>query len=339
LKAAIFHGKENMKVEEVESPKAKHNEVLVEVEACGICGTDVHILKGEYPVNGPLILGHEASGRIVEVGKEVETLKVGDSVAIDPNIFCGKCYFCRIGEAHLCRNLKAVGVTRNGAFAEYVAVPEENLYKLPKNVSYEEAALAEPLSCCIHGVDLAQIKSGDTVVVLGAGPIGLLHTQLVRILGASKVTTITGHNEEKLAFARKLGADDTINASLEDPVSKVRASSSGIGADVVVEATGNPVAVEQAIKMARRGGRVIIFGCAPEKAKIEVSPYIINDSELMIFGAFNNPYTMSRAIRLIGSGKIKTKHLISHEFGLDNILKAFETIRSGTLYLKILVKP
>jgi len=177
MKAAVFYGVKDLRLEEVPLRKLRSDELLVKIHACGVCGTDVHIYegaKGSATVYPPVVLGHEFSGEIVEIGNGVRQLKVGDRISVDPNIFCGQCHFCQKGNVHLCENLQAIGVTRNGGFAEYAIVPEKQAYKLPDNLSYEEGAMGEPVACCLHGIDLSGIKHGDKVLIVGAGTIGLL---------------------------------------------------------------------------------------------------------------------------------------------------------------------
>lgn len=187
MKAVVFEAVNEFVITDFPDPELTADEVLVKVAACGLCGTDLHILKGEYPSTFPLIPGHEFAGAIVQVGPAVKEFKPGDRVCIDPNIYCRRCSFCRQGKVHLCENLFPIGVRRHGGFAEFCAVPQSQVYSLPGHVDFTEAALAEPLSCVLHGIELAEIRPGRTVLILGGGAIGGLLTQLARLAGAARV--------------------------------------------------------------------------------------------------------------------------------------------------------
>ena len=340
MKAAVLHRVKDLRVEDVDMPKIADDEVLIKVEAAGICGTDIHIYLGEWRTSIPIILGHEFSGVIADIGRDVEAFKVSDRVVVEPNIICGSCRFCRMSERnYFCENLEATGVTINGAFAEYVKTKGRNVYRIPHKISFEKAALIEPLACCIRGIDQAKIKAGDTVAIIGAGPIGLILLQLVRISGASLVIQ-TDMEESRLDLARKLGADYVININDEDPIEAVKRLTGGYGVDVAIEAVGNPDAIDQAMSVTRRGGRLNIFGVSPQKAVWKVKPFDLYDKELTITTSYRSPFTFQRAVQIASSGRIKLKPLISHVFKLDEIEKAFniaEKRLDGAI--KVLVKP
>jgi len=322
MRAAMFGGPGQVSVVETEEPELNEDEVLIKVKACGICGTDDLIYKGKYPpAIFPLILGHEYSGQVTDIGKEVQEFKSGDKVAVDPNIFCGKCFYCKKGQGNLCKYYRALGVTLNGGFAEFSAVPASNVYKIEENVDYSEAAMVEPLACCVRGVELGNVSLGDNIVVLGSGSIGNFIMQLSRISGAGKIIVIEPL-EERRELALESGADyvlDPKNDNIEGEVKRITEE----GADVVFECSGNKSAQESTLRLARRGGSIIFFGCSPEDQINSISPYIVNENELTIRGSFNNPYTTSKAARLISSGKIESKHLISHRLPLSEIKKGF----------------
>ena len=207
MKAAVYHGSGDLRVEEVPVRKLKDNEVKIQVKYCGICGTDIHIFHGDggcCDVTPPLVPGHEFSGVVAEVGAGVKTVKVGDRVTGDPNDMCGECYFCKNGMQHFCKNNIGIGTTVDGGFAEYVIMREKQVYKVSDELSFIEAAMAEPISCCLHGIDLCNIKAGDTVLVIGGGPIGMIMMQLAKNAGASKVI-MSEPVEEKREQALKLG--------------------------------------------------------------------------------------------------------------------------------------
>ena len=324
---------------EQEAYEVRANEVLVRVGACGICGTDIHIFKGELPLKYPIVPGHEISGEVVEVGEEVQFFRKGDKVAVNPNLYCRKCYYCKRGLVHFCENWKAIGIHLPGGFAEYVKVPEFLLHKVPKTLSFEEAAFAEPIACCLHGIRRLEISPGDKVAVFGLGPIGLIHLQLAKMSGASLVIGID-LIEKKLKIAENLGADYTINASLKDPVKEIMNLTKRRGVDKVIEATGSPRVLEQTLKVADYCGKILVFGVAPPEARVSIAPYIIYRKEITIIGSFTNPFTTEDAVKLISSGVVKVKPLISHTIGLEDIVEYFNRIiKRDKDIIKVLVKP
>ena len=202
MKAAVFHNKHNLRIEEIEKPHPKDKEVLIKIKACGICGTDIHIFEGDEGAAATpcgTVLGHEFSGVVEAVGKNVKSVTVGDRVCVDPNKLCNECYYCKNGIGHFCENMDGVGTTINGGFAEYCAVPESQIYKFSENISFEAAAMCEPLACCLHGIDMCDIVPGDNVVIIGGGMIGLIMLQLAKIKGAAKIVMI-----EPIAEKRKI---------------------------------------------------------------------------------------------------------------------------------------
>ena len=340
MKAAVLYRVRDLRLEDVMTPKIKDDEVLIRIHATGICGTDIHIYRGEWKTRMPIILGHEFSGVIAEIGRGVSNLNVDDPVVAEPNIPCGSCYFCRMSERnYFCENLQAVGVTINGAFAEYVKIKAANVYRLPKDLSLEEAALIEPLACCIRGVDQAGIRIGDTVAIIGAGPIGLILLQLAKLAGASMLIQ-TDMEDARLKMARKLGADYVINITEEDPVEAIKRLTNGYGTDVAIEAVGSPKAITQAMRATRRGGRLNIFGVSPQDAVWEVKPFELYDKELTITTSYRSPFTFQRAVKIVSSRKVNLKPLISHVFRLEEIQRAFEVAEKRLEdAVKVLVKP
>jgi len=324
---------------EIDTPKPKRGWVLVKVTYAGVCGTDVHIFRGEVSVPLPLVPGHEFSGVVEEVGEGVDGLEKGDKVTVDPNVSCGKCYYCRRGMSHFCEYWWAVGVHRQGAFAEYVAVPQRNIYKLPDKLSLRAAALTEPLSCCIHGQDRAEIKHGDTVLILGAGPIGLLHLQLARLRGAADII-VADIVDWKLSVAERLGADLTVNPAKESLAKVVREYTGGRGVNVAIEAAGSVEAFKAGLKALDFGGTLVVFGVAPESAVANLRPFEVYAKELKIVGAKINPYTTERALKLLSSGKIKVDELVTHEISLEELPAYMEKLAEKKLEaLKVLVRP
>jgi len=340
VKAAVLRGIKDIHLEEVSIPEISRNEVLIKVAVAGICGTDIHFYRGEWEVKKPLIPGHEFSGTIAEVGGDVEGFEEGDRVVAEPNMVCGCCYFCRMSERNFfCENLLAVGVDVDGAFAEYVKVKNENVYRFPDTLSFEEAALIEPLACCIRGLNNAGIKVGDSVAIVGAGPIGLLLLQLAKMAGASKVIQ-TDLDKERLGLAEELGADHAVNIRERDPAKAVKELTGGYGVDVAIEAVGSPESLTQAIALTRRGGRLNIFGVSPQNAVWKVKPFDLYSKELTITASYRSPFTFQRAIKMASTIELRLKPLISHIFPLHEIARAFEILdRKLEKVVKVMVRP
>jgi 2-desacetyl-2-hydroxyethyl bacteriochlorophyllide A dehydrogenase len=340
MKAASLFGVGDLRVVEKDIPKIAADGVLIEVGACGICGTDLHFFKGEWKVDTPIVLGHEFSGTVVQTGSQVTTIRTGDHVVVEPNILCGKCRYCRMSERNFfCENLQAIGVTIDGAFAEYVKAPERNVYKIPDSISLEEAALIEPLACIIRGLDNVRIPMGSSIAVVGTGPIGLLMIQMVKHYGASKIIALD-IVEERLKIAEELGATSIVNPEREDPWRTVRDITGGIGVDVSIECVGSSSAIDEAFKLARRGGRLLIFGVAPEQDVWQVKPFEIYDKEISIFSSYRSPYTFQRAVEIASSGRLKLKPLVSHVHRLDEIVEVFNGLASRKKRaIKVLIKP
>ena len=337
MKAALIRRPYSLDIVDVDVPSVKPGEALVKVHACGVCGTDIHIYEGVMPwARLPLIPGHELSGVVVEVGEAVSSLEPGDKVAVDPNITCGVCRYCRRGRRNLCPNLEAIGVTTSGGFAEYVVAPASQLYKVPKGLSLEEEAFAEPVSCCVHGFTRLSIQPGDDVLIIGAGPIGLIHLQLAKRCGAGKVV-VAEVNEKRLKLASELGADLTVNPSEERLSERVRLFLSGKGVEAAIDAAGGSAPLDLALSCLEPGGRLLVFGVASEKDLWKIKPYDLYKRELTIIGSFINPYEMDGALNLLASGAVDVKPLISHVIGLDSLEKALK--REFPNALKILVKP
>lgn len=308
MSAAVFRRPGSVVIEDRDVPSPGPGEVLVRVEACGVCGTDFHIFKGEAPARPPVVLGHEYCGEVVALGEGVAGLQPGDRVAVDPNIACGRCYHCRLGKVHLCESMEALGVTMDGGFTEYSVVPATQCHVLPAGMPAVQGAFVEPVACCVHGIDLAGIRPGNTVVVLGGGTIGLILLQLAQRSGATTLI-VSEPVQKKRELALELGATlavDPLSADLEEQVRAVAPA----GADIIIEAVGRPETVEAAVRIAARGGCILLFGVVPEDAKVPVSPFAIYKKELRIQGSYVNPFTFSRAISLLASGAVKVEPLV-----------------------------
>ncbi len=320
MKSAVFYGKHDLRVEEHEMPKVGPKDVLIQVKACGVCGTDVHIYegdKGAAEVTPPTILGHEFSGVIAEVGSEVTNYKAGDRVCIDPNCYCGACEPCRNGVVHYCEHMIGYGTTVNGGFAEYCAVNERQVYKLGDNTSFEQGAMTEPVACCLHGMDMCEIRPGHQVVVIGGGMIGLLMLQLSRLAGAAKVALLEPV-ESKREVGKKLGADICIDPIHENV--KARLKEEGMTwVNTVIECVGRPSTIEQAIDIAGNKAVVMMFGLTKPDETISVKPFEIFRKELVLKASYINPYTQKRALDLIDSGRLDVSSMVYEVADLDEL--------------------
>ena len=320
MRAVRLEAVGRLALREVARPVPGPKDLLVRVEASGICGTDRHLLHGEFPATPPVTLGHEFCGIVEAVGAEVVGIAAGTRVTADPNIACGLCDACRAGRINLCANLRALGIHRDGGFADYAVVPETQAHALPAGLDPVHGAFCEPLACCLHGMDLAAVRPGASVVVLGGGVIGLLVVQLARLAGAGAVVLST-RQASRRELAEAVGATATVDARRADVVEAV-AGPRGLlpgGADVVIECAGVAETVEQAPRMARSGGTVVILGVMPQGAKVTIEPFDILFRELRILGSFINPFTHRRAADLVASGTLDLDRLVTRRIGLDDV--------------------
>lgn len=340
MKGSYFLGNKTFEVREHEIPVLGPKDVLVRNMAAGVCGTDVHIYHGEEgsaAVTPPVVLGHEYSGLVEAVGSDVTGIQVGDHVTIDPNIYCGQCPHCRVGKKQLCLNMVAIGVNFNGGFAEYCVVPEGQCFKLNPDLPYEVGAMAEPIACCLHGIDLAEIKAGQHVLVIGGGAIGLIMAQLARLSGAASVI-VSEPIEMRRQIALQVGADGVIDPIHENVRQRFRELTGFDGAEVVIECVGKPVAVTQAIEAAAKGAMLMLFSVPSVGAKLEIPLFDIFKKELTIRGSMVNPDTHSRAVALLNAGRLQIEPLITHRFPLDDVEGAIKMQMSAES-IKVLVKP
>ena len=320
MKSAVFYGKGDLRVEESRKPVPGEHEVLIQVKACGVCGTDVHIYEGDEgaaEVTPPTILGHEFAGVVAEVGSKVSRFKPGDRVCVDPNRPCGACTPCRDGLAHYCEHMIGYGTTVNGGFAEFCAVEESQVYLLGENTTFEQGAMAEPVACCLHGIDLCGIRPGHQVVVIGGGMIGLLMLQLARLSGAAKVALIEPV-EGKRAVGASLGADVCIDPVNENVKEALRAA--GLNQiRTVIECVGRPSTIEQAIDIADNKAVVMMFGLTKPEEQVAIKPFQIFKKELELKASYINPYTQGRALALIDSGRLDVSSMVYDVCGLDKL--------------------
>jgi len=336
LKAAVFRGVRRIDIADVPKPKPDANEALVKVKYCGICGSDVGSYKtGTYEEG--LIIGHEFSGEIVELGQEVAGWKLGDRVIANGVRPCGRCYFCRHNRPSLCDNLQMCGVSFDGGFAEFVKVPSDILYKIPESVSDEEATLVDPLSNCIHAVRYSALQLGDSVLIVGAGPIGLLVLQCVRHAGAGAVY-VSEVSDKRRSMAQKLGATASYDPSKENLYVKMDEVTGGRGPDVLFECAGTPHTLREAVTLVRKGGQVFVISICEEPVEADFMTPVLN--ELDIRGSYCGYEEYPVAIDFIAKKRVDVKSLISDVIPLDQLVeKGFEVLaKPRTEAVKIIAK-
>jgi len=313
---------------EVPKPTPSYGQALVEVKAAGVCGSDIHFFRGRYDhlLNPPVILGHEFSGTIVELGEGVDGLQVGSRVTVETHArVCGRCVFCNTGQYNLCMKRVAFGYGTNGAFTSHVAAPSNRVHELPENISFDEGALTEPVAVVHHAtVDRTPLVPGCSVVILGPGPIGLLVLQMVKRMGAG-LTAVTGlaSDGKRLELAEKLGADLTIDVGNEDAVVKVRKVTREYGADVVFETSGSAPAMRQAIQMVRNGGQITRIGHGAGEMKVDLDPITVR--QITLQGTFSHTWrNWEGALQAMSSGRVSVKGLITHRFPISEWKRSFE---------------
>ncbi|REK86632.1 alcohol dehydrogenase [Streptomyces inhibens] len=330
MRAVVIHTPEHYEVTTVDDPTPGPGEVIVAPAAVGICGTDVHIVQGEFaPTPYPIIPGHEFTGEIVALGAGVSGLRTGEQVAVDPSLFCGACHYCSIGHGNLCENWGAIGDTVDGAMAEYVKVPAANCYRLPESIDVAQGTLIEPLSCAVRGFDVLPRRLGDHYLIYGAGTMGLMMLQLAKAAGAASLSVVD-INKDRLEIAERLGADATaVSASALDRPQ---------GWETVIDCTGVIPVIEDGLTRVRRGGTFQQFGVAPSAAKASFSPFSVYNDEITIVGSMAVLHSFGRAVDLMAKGVIDADTMITHSFGLDDFGAALQTFRDGS-GRKIQIRP
>lgn len=317
MECIVINKPREMVLTQREVPTPKEDEVLIKVMASGICGTDVHIYRGEYLGDYPVIPGHEFAGEVSAVGSRVKRFKVGDRVAVEPNIACDNCEACLNNRQNFCENWQAVGVTLPGGMEQFVTAPEKTVFDIG-SLPFDQAAFVEPLSCVIHGIERTPIEPADRVALLGAGPIGDLMLQMVRIRGAAQVTMLES-NPGRAQLARELGADIVVNR-MEDLKTN--------GYDVVIDATGVLPVMSRSIDYARKGGTVLLFGVPPSGKNVEFDAFKIFQNGLTLLSSFTSVRNSFQAVGLLQSGQVKVEKLISHHLPLKEMQCAIEMIEA-----------
>jgi L-iditol 2-dehydrogenase len=344
MKAAVYLDKDKIEVRELSTPQVDADSILVKVRACAVCGSDIRIFHhGNSRVKPPQILGHEAAGEVVEAGANVSRFKPGDRVAIGADVPCGECSFCEAGIGNNCQINYAMGYQFAGSFAEYVLLNKTvvnygPVHVIPGDMSFEEGALAEPLACVLNAVELTGIRLGDTVVIIGAGPIGCMIIPIAYMSGAAKVIVVQ-RSRPRMEAAKKFNADTYICSSEEDPIARVLEETGGLGADVIFTANPSPQSHADALKMAKNRARINLFGGLPAGSTVTLDTNIIHYKELFVMGAHGSlPRHHRQAIDLIAAKRPDIRPYISHYFPLDKIQEAFAAAE-GHQGMRVVVQP
>lgn len=333
--AAVFEGEGRLSLKQVPVPAIqKPDDVLLQVEGAGICGTDVHILEVPpgHPATPGAILGHEYVGQVLAVGAGVKNLRPGDRVVVAPNLYCGLCAYCRAGRPNQCQDFTTLGIYLNGGFARYNVAPERACHKIKPDLPTDEAVFTELLSCVIGGTERVRLQPGESVAVLGAGPVGLMFALAFKAAGAGKLI-VTDVSPYRLEFARRIGVDAALDAR-GDTVTTIRNLTNG-GADVVVDAVGS--LFPQAVPVATKGGKIVLFGMN-QQARPTISQYDVTRNELTVYGTFIGINTFPVAIKMLESGVLRPSVLISHRLPLARIAEGIELLRRGEA-IKVVVTP
>jgi L-iditol 2-dehydrogenase len=329
VKAAVLHGKEEVRIEEISPAPLKPGEVRIAIEAALTCGTDLKVFKRGYHAKmivPPAVFGHELAGKISEIASDVSGWKIGDRVVVANSAPCGKCFFCKNNQENLCDDLLFL----NGAYAESIVVParlvQKNLLRLKPETDFRDAALTEPLACVVQGVEDSKLRAGQNVLILGAGPIGLMFVALAKNIGCD--VTVIGRGEKRLQAAKNLGAD-----SVHDSAEKVKTQF-----DVVIEAVGKPETWELAVKLVRKGGTVNFFGGCPSGTTVSLDTTLIHYSNLTLLASFHHtPRTIRRALQFIEAGVIRAKDFVDGECALSELPELFRSMAAGNRAVKTLI--
>ncbi len=342
MKAAVLYGREQVRVEQVAVPQIEKGDVLVRVRAALTCGTDVKVFRRGYHAKmivPPALFGHELAGDIVAMGEHVEGFRVGERVVAANSAPCLNCFYCRRGLENLCEDL----LFNNGAYAEYIRIParivQRNMYEIPAHLSYLDAALIEPLACVLKGLEETHVRPGDNVVVIGQGPIGLMFVRLAKVYGARVIAL--GRRTSQLDRALRMGAHDALlNTEEEDVLRQVRGLTGGYGADVVIEAVGNPETWELSTRMLRRGGTVQFFGGCPSDTRITLETQLIHYSEIKCVASFHHtPAYIRKALDIVSRGDITARDFVNREEPLNNLLDVMRHLMSHNGHMKTAIIP
>lgn len=333
-------GTGHIEIKDIPEPEPAPNQVKIKVVAAGICGTDIHIYYDEYPLlRPPVVMGHEFSGEVVDFGEEVEGFRVGDLVTSETYAYvCGRCEYCRTGNPNLCPERRSIGSTVNGAFTKYVVTRKENVHKLPPGIDITSASLCEPLTCCVHGiVEKTCIHTGDTVVISGPGPIGLLSVQIVKSEGGIPIVLGVAKDKDRLQLARDVGANLTVNIQQQNPVDIVNDITDSYGADVVLECAGKQASADMCLRVVKKMGKYTQMGLFGRPVTVDFEK--IAYKELKVTGFFAHvPSAWKRALKLLEEGKVNLRSVVSHILPITEWEKAFEIVENQR-GLKVLLRP
>jgi len=339
MKAAVWTEPNKMEMREMPVPEPQAQEALVKVLGCGICGTDCHIFAGEVPLaKPPQVLGHEIFGEVVELGAGVKSVKKGLKVSVDPVIGCGVCQYCKSGRTNLCDRPTIIGYARTGGFAQYTTVPESHLYPMSEKMGPKDGILVETLACVINGYDRLGLKAGHTVLILGAGCVGLLWTGLIKHSVSTRIIQ-TDVVPERLLVARKLGADSIIDAGKAKwPEEVLKSEPEGV--DYIIDATGSSKAIKESLALLKKGGTFMVFGVTPEKERVEISPYQMFAREITILGAKMPPGKLGRAAKIMEAGLIDSNALVTTTLPLSQLAHGIHLFHEEKhKHLKIMIDP
>jgi L-iditol 2-dehydrogenase len=343
MTAAVLYGKEHLRIETVDVPKIGPGDVLVRVRAALTCGTDVKVFRRGYHarmIQPPALFGHELAGDVVAIGPDVPNFKADDRVVAANSAPCGTCHFCLRDKENLCSDL----LFNNGAYAEYIRIPERivrtNMYSIPEHVSYQDAALVEPLACVLRGLEETGVRPGDTVAVIGLGPIGMMFVRLAKTVYQARVIAV-GRRQSQLDRAVRMGADETVlNNEGADPVGPVRALTGGRGADVVIEAVGLPEVWQLAVKLLSRGGVINFFGGCPTGTEVGIDTHLLHYSELTLKASFHHtPALVRKALDTVSRGFITARDMVNRVEPLSNLLEVMRHLMSHNGHLKTAIIP
>jgi len=339
LKAAVWYGGRDVRVEDVPEPKVGFDDVLIKVGAVGICGSDLHAYEGlskrRVP---PLIMGHEFAGDVVELGSNVKGLKKGDRVTVEPILSCGECVPCRRGQYNICLNLRFMGLHTPGALAEYIAAPAHRCYIIPDGLTYEEASLAEPLSIAVHALNRTSMRVDNSILIIGGGIIGSLILQVAKRKTSGQII-VTDLIDQRLRLAASLGADATINAGREDVYGRVMEATHGEGVDVAVEAVGLQETMQQAVTLVKKGGSITVVGLLERMVAVDMMKVV--SSEVEVRGTYTYAGgDFETSLNLIRDHKVNLEPFLAHTFPLEEVQKGFEAMAgNGERVLKAIIKP
>lgn len=339
MKAAVYYGQQDIRIEEVPAPEIGEDEILVQMKVCGVCGSD--LMDWYLESRAPLVLGHEPAGVVAKKGRKVEDVDIGDKVFVHHHVACLTCHYCLSGDYTLCEQFHKTNI-KPGGFAEYFRVPVPNLrldtLKIPSTLSFEDATLIEPVGCCVRALRKCGVRAGNSIAVIGAGATGLIHAALAKIYGASPII-VSDLIDFRLSFAKKFGADVVVNSKREDLNETVKNETDGRGVDLAVVTAPSLEAYKAGIEVCRRGGKLCVFAPTTPGKHLEISPKELFFSELQIIPSYSTSHLETRAaLRLIESGNIRVEELITHRFKLEEAAKAFTTALEGRESLKIVVQ-